>query len=579
MAQLKNTSISDTGFLRLPSGNTAQRPTPASAQLRYNSSIGRIEQYNADIANWADVAYLNVSAAGGNSVYEIEAEGTTYRVHVFTSTGNSNFVVSKGGEVEYLIVGGGGGGSGNFYDDGAGGGGGGLIAGKTTVTPQTYTITVGGGGARSGGGAGSQGENSVAFGLTALGGGGGASHRSSAPGGGGSGGGGGGSFLNDGLNVAGGPAAQPGSASGGFGNRGGNGGINNTLQGGGYPGSGGGGGAGSEGNWPLGGGRNQGGHGGTGLAFNITGTNNFYAGGGGGLLDGLGGIGGGANASGGRGTTAARDATPNTGGGGGGGRQGENDPGQPSNGGSGIVVIRYQVRQKGLVSSTRETLVDSSLIVDFNFFKTNSYGNTSFVYDTAGTATIGVLVNGPPVQDFGTHRGNLRFNGSSQHLRLETFNNRPSSQITYEAWVYPDRAVTTGTRRGAIWSNSATTYIGIFDSNDGGATHGLHWALQTSNSRSGSNNGSIPNRAWSHIVGTYDGTNTRGYVNGVLVYNVAQSGTVSDGTYYVGTYGNAVNDTTHNWEGNISQARMYTRALTQAEIQANFNFNRWRFGV
>jgi hypothetical protein len=254
MAILKNTTVTNSDSLRLPVGGTAARPTPAQGQTRFNSNLGQIETYDTVLASWQNAGPPSVTATGGNAVYDIVTEGTPYRVHVFRSTGNSTFTVTRPGRVEYLIVAGGGGGSGNVYDDGAGGGAGGLITGVITVTPQAYTVAVGAGGPFQEG-AGGLGGNTVAFGLTALGGGGGAGHRSSAPSGGGSGGGGGGSFLNDGLNVEGGPAAQPGSASGGFGNNGGRGGINNTLQGGGYPQSGGGGGAGAPGSSPPGGGR------------------------------------------------------------------------------------------------------------------------------------------------------------------------------------------------------------------------------------------------------------------------------------------------------------------------------------
>jgi hypothetical protein len=34
MASLKNTTINDTGFLKLPVGSTAQRPTVATGQTR-----------------------------------------------------------------------------------------------------------------------------------------------------------------------------------------------------------------------------------------------------------------------------------------------------------------------------------------------------------------------------------------------------------------------------------------------------------------------------------------------------------------------------------------------------------------
>jgi len=46
MAILKNTVINDTGHITLPSGTTAQRPTPSAGMIRYNSSLGTLEYYN-----------------------------------------------------------------------------------------------------------------------------------------------------------------------------------------------------------------------------------------------------------------------------------------------------------------------------------------------------------------------------------------------------------------------------------------------------------------------------------------------------------------------------------------------------
>jgi hypothetical protein len=44
MANLKNTTINDTGFLGLPSGTTAQRPSsPSSGMMRYNTSTNQVE--------------------------------------------------------------------------------------------------------------------------------------------------------------------------------------------------------------------------------------------------------------------------------------------------------------------------------------------------------------------------------------------------------------------------------------------------------------------------------------------------------------------------------------------------------
>lgn len=49
MATLKNTTINDTGFLTIPSGNTAQRPSPANTgMLRFNTTLGYAEVYNGN---------------------------------------------------------------------------------------------------------------------------------------------------------------------------------------------------------------------------------------------------------------------------------------------------------------------------------------------------------------------------------------------------------------------------------------------------------------------------------------------------------------------------------------------------
>jgi len=51
MATLKNTTVNDTGFLRLPIGTTAQRPvSPAAGMVRFNTTLGYAEVYTG--AQW-----------------------------------------------------------------------------------------------------------------------------------------------------------------------------------------------------------------------------------------------------------------------------------------------------------------------------------------------------------------------------------------------------------------------------------------------------------------------------------------------------------------------------------------------
>jgi hypothetical protein len=70
---------------------------------------------------------------------------------------------------------------------------------------------------------------------------------------------------------------------------------------------------------------------------------------------------------------------------------------------------------------------------------------------------------------------------------------------------------------------------------------------------------------WTHLATTYDGTNQRFYVNGVLVGTTAGTGSiaVSNGAIRIG--GNA-SSTGEFFQGLIDEVRVYNRALTAAEI-------------
>lgn len=55
MATLKNTTVNDNGFLNLPSGTSAQRPSnPVTGMMRYNSTNNIIEYYNGTI--WESIS-------------------------------------------------------------------------------------------------------------------------------------------------------------------------------------------------------------------------------------------------------------------------------------------------------------------------------------------------------------------------------------------------------------------------------------------------------------------------------------------------------------------------------------------
>jgi hypothetical protein len=71
----------------------------------------------------------------------------------------------------------------------------------------------------------------------------------------------------------------------------------------------------------------------------------------------------------------------------------------------------------------------------------------------------------------------------------------------------------------------------------------------------------------------------RAYLNGVQIYSEAQTGTIPDATYVLGTYGLGLTDGVHNFNGLLPLSRIYNRALTATEVMQNFNALRGRYGV
>jgi hypothetical protein len=316
------TMNASTGAFAFPVGTSVQRPgTPVNGMSRWNTDVGVYEIWN----------------------------GTAWQP--LTTALNGTF----------LIVGGGGGGS-DAIDTGtvgAGGGAGGYIEQPAGLYVGSYSIVVGAGGTR--GAPATSGANSsvVAFSYTAIGGGRG-SYNNTGGSDGGSGGGGSKSTANVGGTGGAGTAGQ-GFAGGA---------AYSTNA------AGGGGGSSQAGIDAIAG--DFAGGGGNGTSSTITGTAVTYAGGGGGSgigFLGLGGSGGGGAGAGnnGSGYIASVAGTNGLGGGGGGGFS-SGFPG--SNGGSGIVILRYS-------SATQRA-------TGGNVSNYTSGGNTFWVhtFTTSGTLTV-----------------------------------------------------------------------------------------------------------------------------------------------------------------------------------------------
>ena len=154
----------------------------------------------------------------------------------------------------------------------------------------------------------------------------------------------------------------------------------------------------------------------------------------------------------------------------------------------------------------------------------------------------------------------------------------PKSALTVSVWVKPDRLVAPDsqtvilTKRFDPYNAPWNSYI--FALGDGRSGPGVAGGqagqamfclstLGTQTFLSGGDPLSI--KDWSHLAGTYDGAKICLFVNGKQVASENKSGPVDYGPF--GLFIGATTDPSERFLGNISEIRIYNRALSASEIQ------------
>ena len=232
------------------------------------------------------------------------------------------------------------------------------------------------------------------------------------------------------------------------------------------------------------------------------------------------------------------------------------------------------------------SLVLPGLVLCLDAANPKSYPGSGTTWtDLSGNGNNGTLVNGVGYNS--GNGGSLNFNYlDSEYVSFPSisslqFLNR--SPYTLSAWVYPTR------------NPGANNWTGIFDREDssigsrdgynlyflGSATTNTFFTTErfvagTNSNTSVTLNQSVSVNNWHHIVVTYDGTTLTLYRNGSSVGTPTTSTgniTNTSKTLTIGVRGG------NYFGGNISQAQIYSRALTATEIQQNFNATRSRYGI
>jgi hypothetical protein len=142
--------------------------------------------------------------------------------------------------------------------------------------------------------------------------------------------------------------------------------------------------------------------------------------------------------------------------------------------------------------------------------------------------------------------------------------------VTIATWINPT-ATTSYSRIVAKSHTSNTTPYTLYGLLFDNANH-IRLEIASKSSHVGVNGSTaIPLNTWTYVVGTYDGSTMKVYVNGNLDGSVSQTGPIDTNTMplSIGRSGFSAN----YYSGKIDEVKIWNRALTIDEIKKDYSTN------
>jgi fibronectin type 3 domain-containing protein len=192
-------------------------------------------------------------------------------------------------------------------------------------------------------------------------------------------------------------------------------------------------------------------------------------------------------------------------------------------------------------------------------------GAGGVVTDASGNGHFGTIA-GASWTTSGRFGGALSFNGTNASVDLGGLGTFYRTAFTLEAWVQKQTA-----------TKNDVTVLGTWTANETGGPMiwvdhlATHYQLTMNQGLSNYlDSGQNPVAgAWQHLAVTFDGTTARFYINGTEVANRTVSVSIgSSNSWRVGAYGSTP---TGFFDGLIDEVRVYNRALSAVDVQADMN--------
>lgn len=224
-------------------------------------------------------------------------------------------------------------------------------------------------------------------------------------------------------------------------------------------------------------------------------------------------------------------------------------------------------------------VISTSIILHLDAGNSSSYPGSGTTWtDLTGNARNATLVNSPTYNT--SNGGYLSFLDTSfQHATIANFGDIP--QWTIEAWARATVSLTGKVT--AIFCNQfngATKLNFSLGTNRAPTSYNLCAGFYNGQWRT-TNGTALDTNIWYHHVGTYDGSVINQYVNGALNTTTTFNGNPQTGgeIRIARRWDDVANSATNFFAGDIAVIRLYSTALTAAQVLQNYNANRVRFGL
>ncbi|MEJ5051158.1 endo-beta-N-acetylglucosaminidase H [Chryseobacterium culicis] len=211
-------------------------------------------------------------------------------------------------------------------------------------------------------------------------------------------------------------------------------------------------------------------------------------------------------------------------------------------------------------SSTSVTVSGLTANTEYDWrIRTNCSVKSAYMFAPRFTSSSGTTPTGSYA---------LSLDGSTESGAAGSMN-LSGSALSFEGWIKPSSFKSASPYISSIMgteiSDSNSAFLRLGDA--GLANNKLQFVVSINNVQQKLASATALNaNTWYHVAATYDGSNMKLYINGVLDATKAQTGSVnSNGAFNVGYLYN----TSRNFNGKVDEVRVWKRALSQTEISQN----------